>query len=113
MDLYLKGKTAVVTGASQGMGRAIAKELAMEGVRVLATARSEKLLDTLREEIIEAGGVEPATFVQDFVAADGPTQIADAAFSKLREIDILINNAGRTRPLDVIAPDQSWSESMT
>ena len=71
MDLYLKGKTAVVTGASQGMGRAIAKELAMEGVRVLATARSEKLLDTLREEIIEAGG-ERAGFL---MLAEEPTTL--------------------------------------
>ena len=58
MDLYLKGKTAVVTGASQGMGRAITKELAMEGVKVLATARREDLLNSLREEIAAAGGVD-------------------------------------------------------
>ena len=47
MDLYLKGKTAVVTGASQGIGRAIAKELAIEGVTVFATGRNKELLKSL------------------------------------------------------------------
>ncbi|MCF6406428.1 SDR family NAD(P)-dependent oxidoreductase [Chitinophaga filiformis] len=55
MDLYLKGKTAIVSGASQGIGRAIAKELAMEGVKVFATARNEELLNNLKDEIVAAG----------------------------------------------------------
>lgn len=113
MDLYLKGKTAVVTGASQGMGRAIAKELAMEGVTVLATARKEALLNSLREEVVAAGGVEPLTFVQDFVAPDGPQKIAAAALSRLGQVDILINNAGRSQPLDIIGAEEAWAESMT
>lgn len=96
MDLYLKGKTAIVSGASQGFGRAIAKELAMEGVKVFATARNEDLLDSLKDEIIAAGGVEPVTFVQNFVAPDGPQKIATAALAALGTIDILINNAGRS-----------------
>jgi NAD(P)-dependent dehydrogenase (short-subunit alcohol dehydrogenase family) len=58
MDLYLKGKTAVVTGASQGMGWAITKELAMEGVKVLAVARNEKLLNAeLFRLLMAAGGI--------------------------------------------------------
>jgi len=113
MDLYLKGKTAVVTGASQGMGRAITKELAMEGVKVLATARREDLLNSLREEIAAAGGVEPVTFVQDFVAAEAPQKIAAAALSGLGQVDILINNAGRSRPLDLIGAEEEWAASMT
>jgi 3-oxoacyl-[acyl-carrier protein] reductase len=113
MDLYLKGKAAVVTGASQGLGRAITKELAIEGVKVLATARNENLLSSLREEIVAAGGVEPVTFVQDFVASDGPQKIAAAALSSLGQVDILINNAGRSRPLDVVGPETGWIESMT
>lgn len=113
MDLYLKGKTAVVTGASQGMGRAIAKELAMEGVKVLATARKEDLLNSLREEIAAAGGVEPVTFVQDFVAAEAPQNIAAAALSGLGPVDILINNAGRSRPLGIIGAEEEWAASMT
>ncbi len=113
MDLYLKGKTAVVTGASQGLGRAIANELAMEGVKVFATARNEALLNSLRKEILAAGGTEPVTFVQDFVAPDGPQKIAAAALSSLGQIDILVNNAGRSNPVDVIGAEEAWTDSMT
>lgn len=58
MDLYLKGKTAVVTGANQGIGRAITKELAIEGVKVLATARNEDLLNDLKATVavVDGGG---------------------------------------------------------
>ncbi|GAA0547948.1 SDR family NAD(P)-dependent oxidoreductase [Chitinophaga japonensis] len=113
MDLYLKGKTAVVSGASQGMGRAIVKELAMEGVQVLATARNEALLNSLKAEITAAGGVAPLTLIQDFTAPEGPQQIAAAALSGLGHVDILINNAGRSRPLDVAGPEAAWQDSMT
>lgn len=113
MDLYLKGKTAVVTGASQGIGRAIAKELAIEGVKVLATARNKALLNSLKEEVTASGGTEPVTFIQDFTAPDGPQQIAVAALSSLGHVDILINNAGRSRPLNVVGPEEAWIESMT
>lgn len=113
MDLYLKGKTAAVTGASQGIGRAIAKELAIEGVKVLATARNKELLNSFKDEVAAAGGAEPVTFIQDFTAPDGPQQIAGAALSVLGHVDILINNAGRSRPLNVIGPEEAWIESMT
>lgn len=113
MDLYLKRKTAVVTGASQGIGRAIVKELAIAGVTVFATARNEDLLNSLKEEVAAAGGVEPVIFLQDFVAPDGPQKIAAAALKSLGQVDILINNAGRSRPVDVIAPEEPWIESMT
>ena len=113
MDLYLKGKTAVVTGASQGLGRAITKELAIEGVKVFATARNEELLNSLKNEIIAAGGAEPVTFVQDFVAPDGPQKIASVALSSLEHVDILVNNAGRSSQLDVIGPEEAWIGSMT
>lgn len=112
MDLFLKGKTAVVTGASQGLGRAITKELAMEGVTVLAVARNESLLNELKAEIAAVGGVVPVTLVQDFVAVDGPQKIAAAAFDKLGHVDILINNAGRSRPLDVVGADEDWYASL-
>jgi len=113
MDLYLKGKTAVVSGASQGIGRAIAKELAAEGVRVFATARNEELLHSLREEIVAVGGKEPVIFVQDFIAADAPQKIAAAALSSLGHVDILVNNTGRSAPMDVVGPEDEWEGAMT
>lgn len=113
MELYLKGKTAVISGASQGFGRAIAKELAHEGVKVLATGRNEALLNSLRDEVVAAGGIEPVTFVQDLVAPEAPQAIAAAALHYLGQVDILVNNAGRSQPLDVTGPEEAWAGSMT
>jgi 3-oxoacyl-[acyl-carrier protein] reductase len=87
--------------------------LAIEGVKVLATGRNEELLSSLKAEIIAAGGVEPVTLAQDFVAPDGPQKIAAAALSSLGHVDILINNAGRSRPLDIIGAEDEWAASMT
>lgn len=113
MELYLKEKTAIVAGASQGIGRAIAKELAIEGVRVLAVGRNKHLLRSLAEEVEAAGGVTPLEMVQDLAAADSSVEIAKVALSELGKVDILINNAGRSQPLDVIDVDEKWTESMT
>lgn len=113
MDLYLKGKTAVVTGASQGIGRAVTKELAIEGVKVLATGRNEELLNSLKEEVTAAGGVVPLTFAQDLTAPDGPEKIAATALEGLGQVDILVNNAGRSVPLDVVGSEKGWEEAMT
>jgi 3-oxoacyl-[acyl-carrier protein] reductase len=113
MDLHLKGKTAVVSGASQGMGRAIAKELAVEEVKVLAVARNEKLLHELKEEVVAAGGVEPLTLVQDLMLPDAPQKIAAVALANLGHVDLLINNAGTSRPLDIVGPDEEWHTALT
>ncbi|SDF86677.1 3-oxoacyl-[acyl-carrier protein] reductase [Dyadobacter soli] len=112
MDLHLKGKTALVTGASQGIGRAIVKELAREGVRVFATARNEELLNSLQAELAAEAATVPVVFAQDFVAPDGPKRIAEAALAALGEVDILINNAGQSRPVEITGPEQPWTDSM-
>jgi 3-oxoacyl-[acyl-carrier protein] reductase len=113
MDLYLRRKTAVVTGASQGIGRAIAMEFAMEGVKVFAIGRNESLLESLVEEIAASGAVKPVVLVQDFLSQDAPEKIAAAALANLGNIDILVNNVGRSQPLDIIGPDALWAESLT
>ncbi|MCF0069450.1 SDR family oxidoreductase [Dyadobacter sp. CY261] len=111
MDLHLKGKTAVVTGASQGIGRAIVMELAREGVSVFATARNELLLDSLREEVKAETGLEVMIFIQDFLATEAPQRIAEAALAALDHVDILINNVGQSRPVDITGPEKPWEES--
>lgn len=113
MDLYLQDKAAIVTGASQGLGRAIALELAREGVRVFATGRNEALLSSLAEEARASNAIVPVTFVQDFAAADAPQRIAHAACQALGHVDILVNNAGGTRPVEIDAGDDRWEEAMT
>ena len=112
MDLHLNEKRAIVTGASQGIGRAIAKTLASEGVQLFITARSGELLDSLSEEILKANGRQPYKFPYDFLAADAPQKIADAALASLGDIDILINNVGRSRAVDVIGNEDEWDTGM-
>lgn len=113
MDLELRGKTALVTGASQGLGRTIAATLAGEGVTVFATARNITLLESLKSEVMAAGDIAPILLAQDFMAVDGPQRIADAALAALGHIDILINNAGGSRPMEIDAPEEQWVEGMT
>lgn len=111
MDLELKSRTAVVTGASIGIGRAIARGLAEEGVRVVAVARRKELLDTLMQELKPAGGaIIPV--VQDIVAEGAADKLAARAITELGHVDILVNNAGGSRPLPVDAPDSAWDEAI-
>lgn len=111
MDLDLKSKTAVVTGASIGIGRAIAKGLALEGVRVVAVARRKDLLEKLVHEVQTAGGaVIPVE--QDIMQEDAAKKLAAAAVAAVGHVDILVNNAGGSRPLPVDAPDSDWDEAI-
>ena len=112
MDLDLKSRTALVSGASIGIGRAIAKGLAREGVRVVAVARRKDLLEKLAEEYRIADGVNIIPVVQDLMEEDAATRLAAAAVDELGHIDILVNNAGGSRPLPVDAPDRDWDEAI-
>jgi 3-oxoacyl-[acyl-carrier protein] reductase len=112
VELHLNGKTAVVTGASQGLGRAIATTLAAEGVRIFATARNEELLSGLKSDIVAEGGLEPVVFVQDFQNPDAGENIASAALGALGHVDILINNAGASQPVEPVAPEADWEAGM-
>ena len=112
MDLQLNGRTALVTGASMGIGRAIVLGLAAEGVRVAVAARRRELLERLAGEIKSAGGHPPAIIVEDVTAASAPVRIRDAAVRALGKIEILVNSAGGSRPLPVDAPDEQWDEAL-
>jgi 3-oxoacyl-[acyl-carrier protein] reductase len=114
MDLQLKDKTALVTGASMGIGRAIARGLAAEGVRVAIAARRRNLLDELAGEITSAGGAKPAVIEIDVMPEGAPEKLAKAAREALGPIDILVNSAGGSQPpIGVDAPEQAWEQSMT
>ena len=114
MDLQLQGRTALVTGASVGIGRGIALALAAEGVRLALTARR---LDRLREvaaEIVAAGGAEPVLFEQDMLAHDASSRIAQQALQGLGQVDILVNNAGGSRSFkDLHVSEDAWNEAIT
>ena len=112
MDLDLKSRTALVSGASIGIGRAIAKGLAREGVRVVAVARRKDLLEKLAQESRIAGGGTIIPVVQDLMQEDAARKLAAAAVDQLGHVDILVNNAGGSRPLPVDAPDSDWDEAI-
>ncbi len=113
MDFDLKSRTALVSGASIGIGRAIAKMLAMEGARVVAVARRKDLLDELAAEVRAKGGAEIVPVVQDIMQEDAATALAAKAIAAVGHVDILVNNAGGSRPLPVDAPDSAWDEALT
>ena len=109
MDLGISGKTALVTGASAGIGRAIAKALAAEGVRLAVVARRRALLETLQTEI----GAGLTIIECDFMKEDAPKTIADAALAGLGAVDILVNNAGGSRSFKLDASEEQWNEALT
>ena len=111
MDLQLKSKTALVTGASIGIGRAVAKALAREGVRVAAVARRKDLLEQLAQEA-KSEGADIIPVVQDIMQPDAAQRLAEAATSEFGHVDILVNNAGGSRPLPVDAPDSAWNDAI-
>ena len=113
MDLQLKGKTALVTGASMGIGRAIAKQLAQEGVRCAIAARRTQLLEELAREIAAAGGPAPVCFETDVLKEGSVQQLAADAVKALGSVQILINSAGGSRRMPVDAPEERWVEGMT
>jgi 3-oxoacyl-[acyl-carrier protein] reductase len=92
----LEGKSALVTGASQGIGRACALELAKQGVQIAAAARNQAKLDEVVAEIRAAGGTAEA-FVLDVASEDSIKTTVKAVIAKFGSVDILVNNAGITK----------------
>lgn len=114
MDLQLRGRTALVTGASVGIGRGIAMALAAEGVRVAVTARRADKLRELADQIEAAGGPAPLLIEQDMYAEDAAARLAQAALQGLGSVDILVNNAGGSRSFkDLHVSEAAWNEAIT
>jgi 3-oxoacyl-[acyl-carrier protein] reductase len=93
--MRLDGKTALVTGASQGIGAAVARRLAAQGARLVLAARSTDKLEALAAEISDAGGTAHALELDLGRSETIPDQLGEIP-EELRDIDILVNNAGMT-----------------
>lgn len=113
MNFELAGKTAVVTGASMGIGRSIALALGAEGVRLAVVARRRELLEEVAEKLIAGGAAEPVIVEQDLMREEAPAKIAAAALEGLGSVDILVNNAGGSRKFGLDATEEQWEEAMT
>src|SRR3954465_10590505 len=109
MDLELRGRTALVTGASMGIGRAIATTLAKEGVRLAVMARRRNLLEELEKEI----GAKLVIIECDLLNPGSVEKIRDAALAGLGSVDILVNNAGGSRRFTLESTDAQWDEALT
>lgn len=109
----LEGKVAIVTGASRGIGRAIAVGLAEAGADVAVAARSEADLRSLAEEI-EGLGRRSLVVPTDVTKRDDIQEMVDRTVSELGDLDVLVNNAGGTRfmsPLVTLRPE-GWDKVM-
>ncbi len=109
MELGLEGKVAIVTGGSDGLGRAIAERLSAERVRVAICARRE---EHLREEAaaIEAATGQPVLAVpMDLSRPESPRRLVDATLDSFGRLDILVNNAGTSTSGSFEAQDdETW-----
>ena len=114
MDMQLQGKTALITGASMGIGRGIALALAAEGVRLALTARRLDKLQELGAAIVATGGTPPLLISQDMYAPDAAQMLSQAALRGLGQVDILVNNAGGSRSFkDLHVSEAPWEEALT
>jgi NAD(P)-dependent dehydrogenase (short-subunit alcohol dehydrogenase family) len=94
MDLKLAGKVALVTGASVGLGRAIAEMLAGEGCRLAMVARREDRLAKAADEIAMLGHERPLVIAADITQRDAAERIRGEVLAAFGRLDILVNNAG-------------------
>ena len=111
MDLGLKGKTALVTGGSKGIGRAVADGLAREGAHVAICARGAVDLDKAAAEIRSAaGGGEVVPVVADLGQLSDVSRVVQTVHARFGRLDILVNNAGAIRGGDFLKiPDEQWA----
>jgi 3-oxoacyl-[acyl-carrier protein] reductase len=113
MDLQLAGKGALVTGASAGIGRAIAKQLAREGARLVVTGRRRAELEKMASEVVAEGGAAPAIVAHDALAEDYVEAVAAACGAAFGTVDVLVNNAGGSRAFGKDASEEQWHEALT
>jgi 3-oxoacyl-[acyl-carrier protein] reductase len=111
MELGLKGRTALVTGASKGIGRAIARGLASEGVNLVLLARGKDALEATAAELQSKYGVKALAASADITSTDSVKAAADAAKAAFGTVHIVVNNAGnpmRRMDRQILWSDTEW-----
>lgn len=113
MDLGLKGKVALVTGGSRGIGKAVALALGREGCRVAICARDGTLLRQAAEELRRTTGSEVVPVVANLTRMEDVTRMVEALIAQFGRIDILVNNAG-SAPGGILEnlTEQDWEQAL-
>lgn len=111
MDLNLRDKVAVITGCSAGIGRQIAKALAAEWVKTAIVARRGDRLEALQKEIVAKGGPCPLSITADLYEPSASTMIANRVHAHYGQVDIVVNNAGGSRPIDAGTSESVWDDA--
>jgi len=112
MDLGLKGKVAMVTGASSGIGRESARTLAAEGASLMLVARSEEKLKAVAAEIGAKSGVEVAIFSCDLTVPDAADRAVAATLARFQQLDVAVCSAGASaNGVFWEIPDAVWEAS--
>ena len=110
MDLQLTGKVTIVTGASRGIGQAIARTLSAEGMQVVLAARSADLLAALSQEL----PTESLPYAVDLRKMDAGPKLVTAALERFGQLDLLVNNAGTTQRGDFLSlSDELWQDGFS
>src|SRR5690349_13820164 len=105
MDLQLTNKVGIVTGASRGIGRAIAQTLSDEGMRLALVARSSHQL----EELSASLGPDSIALAVDLREPDAPAAVVSATLERFGRLDLLVNNAGATKRGNFFSlSDEDW-----
>jgi NAD(P)-dependent dehydrogenase (short-subunit alcohol dehydrogenase family) len=113
MDLGLKGRVALVTGGSKGIGKAVARGLVEEGVRVAICARSKASLEEAARELAGAPGAEVFAVAGDLTRPDDVQRIVDGAVGRFGRIDILVNNAGAAPGGEILdLTEEDWQKAL-
>jgi len=113
MDLQLKEKVALITGATGGLGAACARELASEGAKLFLCARTESDLEDLAAELGKAGCDGVRWLAADLTSPEAAGEVADSAVKAYGRVDVLVNCAGASAGgLFWELPDSAWEDSM-
>lgn len=111
MDLQLADRTALVTGASRGIGAAIAAELARQGVNVCLVARDAARLEAVAGGLADAAARPALTLAADLRDPAEPARVVAAAMARFGRLDLLVNNAGATRRADFFdLSEDDWQD---
>ena len=109
----LEGRLAVITGASRGIGAAVARRFAAEGAQLVLIARTVGALEELDDEIRAAGGKQPVLVPHDLNDHDGLDRLGASLNERYGKLDILVGNAGILGPLTPVGhiPPKIWDET--